>query len=491
MRHVLRSLPIRVAASVAAAACFLAAPAQAGQVRTLHVVDVESHTRAVLELDASAEYTVFTLQNPSRLVVDLKASSLASGYRAPAPNGVVTGVRTGTPTEGDLRVVFDLAADVQPRSFLQSEGGTPQLILELRPTGTGAVAAVAEAAASTVGAAAAVAAPAAAAVAPAATARTIEEMFGSRQRDLVVAIDAGHGGKDPGALGGAGTKEKNVTLEVARELARVVDAEPGMKAMLTRDRDVFIPLQERYRKARAAKADIFVSIHADASPHETPSGSSVYVLSHRGASSEAARWLADRENAADLIGGVKLDGSDGVLASVLLDLSQSATMKASDDAAQHVLQGLRRLGKTHKSKVEYANFVVLRSPDVPSMLVETAFISNRDDERRLNDPAHRARLAQALLGGIREYFTAQPPPGTLFAARAEGNGGAGIERDYLVARGDTLSSIAARYGVTVSSLRAVNGLSGDTVKIGQRLRVPARSGLPVGGTFAGAGAPPG
>ncbi len=237
-------------------------------------------------------------------------------------------------------------------------------------------------------------------------------------RPLVIAIDAGHGGQDPGAIGANGTREKDITLQVARELARQVNATPGLKAYLTRDSDYFIPLAQRYHKARAAKADLFVSIHADAFTNPAANGSSVFVLSQRGASSQAAKWLANQENAADLVGGVKLHDKDDTLASVLLDLSQSATMKASEDMAGYVLEGLKALGKTHKPHVERANFVVLRSPDVPSMLVETAFITNPDEERRLRDPQHQQRLARAILNGVNRYFTRQPPPGTLYAARA-------------------------------------------------------------------------
>ena len=238
-------------------------------------------------------------------------------------------------------------------------------------------------------------------------------------RPLVIAIDAGHGGQDPGARGPNGSREKDITLKIARELARQVNATPGLKAYLTRDDDYFIPLTQRYQKARAAKADLFVSIHADSFTSPSASGSSVFVLTQRGASSQAARWLANQENAADLVGGVKLQDKGDTLASVLLDLSQSATMKASQDMAEQVLVGLKRIGKTHKSHVEAANFVVLRSPDVPSMLVETAFISNPDEERRLNDPQHQAQLARAILDGVTGYFSRQPPPGTLYAMQAE------------------------------------------------------------------------
>jgi len=238
-------------------------------------------------------------------------------------------------------------------------------------------------------------------------------------RALVIAIDAGHGGQDPGARGANGSREKDLTLAVARELARQVNATPGLRAYLTRDVDVFIPLAQRYQKARAAKADLFVSIHADAFTNPAASGSSVFVLSQRGASSQAARWLATQENAADLVGGVRLHDKDDTLASVLLDLSQSATMRASEEMAGHVLTGLKRLGKTHKPHVEQANFVVLRAPDVPSMLVETAFITNPEEERKLNDPQHRTQLARAILDGVNTYFLRQPPPGTLYAAQAQ------------------------------------------------------------------------
>ncbi|WP_181093239.1 N-acetylmuramoyl-L-alanine amidase [Xanthomonas bromi] len=238
-------------------------------------------------------------------------------------------------------------------------------------------------------------------------------------RPLIVAIDPGHGGQDPGAMGPTGKREKDVTLAVGRELARQINATPGMKAFLTRDTDVFIPLPMRAQKARAAKADIFISIHADAAENRSATGSSVYVLSTKGASSQRARWLADKENAADLVGGVRLQQTESTLANVLLDLAQSGHMKASEDAAGHVLGGLKRIGNNHKPQLERANFAVLRTSDMPAMLVETAFISNPDEERRLIDPAYQRRIAAAVLDGIDTFFTRQPPPGTLFAARAQ------------------------------------------------------------------------
>jgi N-acetylmuramoyl-L-alanine amidase len=255
--------------------------------------------------------------------------------------------------------------------------------------------------------------------------KTISDVLGNSARQLIIAIDAGHGGTDPGALGKGGTKEKDITLRIAKELAAVVNNDPGMKAVLIRDNDVFVPLQERYMKARRLQADLFVSIHADAALNIEANGSSVYVLSTKGASSQAARWLADKENAADLVGGVTLDNKDKNLSAVLLDLSQSATMRMSEDAADIVLKSLKDLGKTHKKQIEHANFVVLRSPDVPSMLVETGFITNMQEERNLNNSEYRQKLAFAISQGIRNFFIEQPLPGTYYAKK-QSSPGAGI-----------------------------------------------------------------
>ncbi|HJW46259.1 MAG TPA: N-acetylmuramoyl-L-alanine amidase, partial [Lysobacter sp.] len=254
---------------------------------------------------------------------------------------------------------------------------------------------------------------------PADAIKTMKDLIRGRgMRPLVIAIDAGHGGQDPGATGLNGKREKDVTLAIARELARQINATPGLKAYLTRDSDVFIPLNRRAQLARQARADMFVSIHADAAENRNANGSSVYVLSLKGASSQRARWLADKENASDLIGGVRLEKTSGTLASVLIDLTQSGQMKASEDAAAHVLQGLSRIGRNHKPHIERANFAVLRTSDMPAMLVETAFISNPEEERRLIDPAYQRQLARAVLDGVNTYFLRQPPPGTLYAARA-------------------------------------------------------------------------
>jgi len=232
----------------------------------------------------------------------------------------------------------------------------------------------------------------------------------------MIAIDPGHGGRDPGAIGPGGTYEKTIVLSIARELARQINATPGMRAHLIRNSDTYVELPDRARLAREAKADMFVSIHADAAQNRSVQGASVYTLSTTGASSQHARWLADRENSVDLIAGVKVENS--TLSSVLLDLAHSGHMKASQDAAEHVLTGLSGVGKAHKKHVEYANFSVLRNADMPAMLVETGFISNASEEKRLKDPAYQRRVATAILNGINAFFRNQPPPGTLFAANA-------------------------------------------------------------------------
>jgi len=255
-----------------------------------------------------------------------------------------------------------------------------------------------------------------------------------RGRDLVIAIDAGHGGIDPGAKGPTGVNEKDVTLAMARRLEKLIKKEPGMRPVMIRNGDYFVRLHKRIEKARAAKADLFISIHADAFRDRRVRGSSVYTLSQRGASSEAAKWLAQRENRADLVGGVELADKPDLLASVLLDLSMSATMVASREAADDVLMQLRRLGKTHKSDVQHAGFRVLKAPDIPSMLVETAFISNPTEEKRLKDPKHQRRVASALLKGVRNYFRTYPPPGTWMAQQAP--------RRHAAAGSEALSTIA-------------------------------------------------
>ena len=360
----------------------------AAEIKALRVWAGPEYTRAVFDVSGPLDYRIFDLSDPDRLVLDIKTSTFAAGYDAAEAKGLLKAVRSGKQGKHDIRVVFDLGEGVRPKSFLlpPAEKFGYRLVLDLYPkTRAEPVKTVAK-------------------VLPPGT-----------SRNVIVTVDAGHGGDDPGSIGASGTYEKVITLAVARELKRVIDSEPGMSAILTRDSDFFIPHKQRYQMARDAKADLFISVHADAFTRSDARGSSVWVLSPRGATSEAARWLADSENRADLVGGVSLDTRDDTLAAVLLDLSQGATMEASNAVARQVHASMSRVGPTHKKFVERANFVVLRSPDVPSILVETAFISNPAEERRLKNPAERAKLAEAILDGVRNYFRSTPPPGTWFA----------------------------------------------------------------------------
>ena len=416
-------------------------PAWAGPAR---ITDVRlwsgpEGTRLVLELSAPVEYDVFTLDNPDRVVVDLAHTVLPADQSLPAGQGPVKSLRSGLQDGQGLRFVLDMTETPKPRSFVVGPDGSAghRIVVELPgkpavvtapmnaarspPSGNDVLAMVAD----TSRAAAAPAVPKATEPAPLPASVTTPAVKG---RDLVIAIDAGHGGQDPGATGRGGTREKDVTLAIARKLAAEINAEDGMHAVLIREGDYFITLGGRTRKARQLGADMFVSIHADSVRNREVSGSSVYVLSLRGASDEAAKWLADTENAADLKGGVSLDESSDVLASVLLDVTQKESISDSVEAADSVLTALRGVSNTHGTpRVRHAGFIVLKSPDIPSMLVETAFISNAADERRLRDPAHQSRIAAAVRTGVRNYWYDNPPPGSKLAAivAAQRGGAAG------------------------------------------------------------------
>ncbi|HXQ64180.1 MAG TPA: N-acetylmuramoyl-L-alanine amidase [Steroidobacteraceae bacterium] len=378
--------------------------------KALEVVGTNEGTRLTLDLGGSASAALFTLARPDRVVIDLKPVAFDRRLKLPPAQGLVRKIRLAPREAGVLRIVFEVDRKVRAHWVGgEAASGEPRrLVVELAPLDANLSAAVP--------------APPQPATAPP------ERKLSLAARDLVIAVDAGHGGEDPGATGRDGTREKDVTLAVARVLAARINAEPGMRAVMTRGGDYFVPLRERIRRARVAQADLFVSVHADAVADRSVAGSSVYVLSQRGASSEAAKWLADRENSADLIGGVSLDDKDDVLASVLLDLSQSAAMSASMVAAEKVLDELNEVGEVRKARVQQAGFVVLKSPDIPSLLIESAYITNPGEERRLRDPRHQARLAEAILTGIRNYFRENPPPGTRLAMLAasvdSGAGGA-------------------------------------------------------------------
>ncbi|MGN6705531.1 MAG: N-acetylmuramoyl-L-alanine amidase [Rhodanobacter sp.] len=468
-------------------AAFLPCAAQAAQIKDARVWAGPQYTRVVLDADGPLHYTIG--QKDGQIVVNLRDSQAAGSFSAPAAQGLFLGISHARRGD-DLQLI----AAVDPASTLKSFVLKPtaddnyRLVLDLYPAGApGAKAPVAKASV------ASAPIPTVTYSNPTHSRRVAAEQAAAMlngQRAVVVAIDAGHGGKDQGAHGPAGTLEKNVTLAVARDLAAEINRQPGMKAVLTRDNDTFIPLKRRYEIAREHNADLFVSIHADSFTSDDARGSSVWVLSPRGKTSMAARWLADGQNRADLIGGISLDDKDDGLAKVLLDLQQGWAIQASDEVAGNVLRALARLGPTHRGHVERANFVVLRSPDVPSILVETAFISNPAEERKLRDPAHQKLLANAVMSGVRNYFESTPPPGTWFAAQAArragvrvaaadtpaGNAGksaGGATDTHKVTRGESLSGIARRYGISVGALKTANQIRSNIVQAGAVLTIPS------------------
>lgn len=540
------------AVALLAAAPFCAS--RAADVKSARVWAGPEYTRVVLDVSGPVTYKLN--QDGGELTVDVNASSIASNFSAPGATGLYKGL-TGERQGNNVHLTAKIDPSSSVKSFLlkpQAEYGY-RLVVDLYPgSASGSVARMAskfsvpvpppattpapspdddsDSSAAPATAPVIAAAPPAPAPAPSpapapepvrsagksslkstqsgmASTRAAAAMLNG-ERKVVIAIDAGHGGDDPGAHGPGGTLEKNVTLAVARQLADQINQQPGMRAVLTRSADFFIPLAQRYQIARNNSADLFVSIHADAFINGDAKGSSVWVLSPRGKTSMAARWLADGQNRADLIGGVTLDDKNDGLAAVLLDLQQGYSMQASESVAGNVLRALGNLGPTHRGYVERANFVVLRSPDVPSILVETAFISNPDEERKLRDPAHQARLAAAVMGGVRSYFESTPPPGSWFAAQASRRNGVanvataqgdddtsaratravaqamastptgsaraddGVQDMHRVEKGESLRSIAKQYGVSISALKNANKLDGDnSMRVGMMLAIPA------------------
>jgi N-acetylmuramoyl-L-alanine amidase len=360
----------------------------AAELRGVHLSTSADSAQVTLDLTEGATPRLFTLEHPDRVVVDLSQTHLASEVRAPAASGVVTDVRFGSQPDGTLRVVVQLksalaahsawAPGEEGRRLVLILGGPAQAPVEVAPKAVRAVHAP-----------------------------------GDGDRDVIIAVDAGHGGEDPGAIGHGGTREKDVTLAIARALAERINAEAGMHAVLTRDRDELLDLRDRIGRAKAARADLFISVHADSIRDRSVSGASVYVLSVHGASSEAARWLAERENAADLVAGARRDDQD-VLEPVLIDAAQNEIIGVSAGAAERVVSALEGVGELRKAQVQRAGFVVLKSRDIPSMLIETAYISNPAEERRLRNTREQARLADAIAGGVRSYFMQNPPDGTRF-----------------------------------------------------------------------------
>ncbi len=425
------------ASALAALVCMLlapAAPARSALARRAEIRDASLASSAdsaalTLELNRTTSYRISTLGAPGRVVIDFGGSRFAPGAHLPHAGGIIQKLRAGSRPHDGLRIVLQLDSSAAPRGRVRlpvhahwhhdGARGTACLVVMMGTTPPATVAEASDAAqtSETSPPSAAVKRVNVAPDAPRAVLRPIPAPHAPvlADRDVVIAVDAGHGGKDPGAIGRDGTEEKNVTLAIARALAARIDAEPGMRAVLTRASDVFLLLGDRRVRAREAHADLFVSVHADSIQDRTISGASVYVLSEHGATDEAARVLAERENSADELGGIPLAGKSPALKSVLLDLAQTASISASMTAAQGVLAALDRVGEVRKARVQQAGFVVLKSPVMPSMLVETAYISNPVDERRLRTTREQRKLADAIFSGLLGYFEQYPPSGTRFA----------------------------------------------------------------------------
>jgi len=392
------------------------------------------------------EHTLFELQQPDRIVIDLDDGRFSADLGTlDFSNTPIDKMRYGKRKTADLRIVLDMIAETKPRSFvLKKHAGKPdRLVIDIYDAKTRTVK----------------------------TVKNVRPVAGSR-RDILIAIDAGHGGEDPGSIGPGRLYEKNIVLKVSKELKALIDREQGFSAVLIRSGDYYVDNTRRREKARELRADLFVSVHADGFKNPRARGASVFALSRRGATSQMARILASKANESDLIGGagsVSLSDKDDVLAGVLVDLSMTATLASSLDVGGRVLKNMGGFTKLHKDHVEQAAFIVLKSPDVPSILVETGFITNPREAKKLKTAQHQKKLAKAIMSGVKSYFYDNPPEGTFVSWKK--NGGGRIE--YTITRGDTLSSIAKRYKISVSELKNLNRLTSSNIRVGQVLTIPA------------------
>jgi N-acetylmuramoyl-L-alanine amidase len=402
------------------------------QVKDIRLSKNKDYVRFVFDLDNIADHSVFALQGPDRVVLDVKNAKMPHGMvdRVQA-NSLIRSIRSGVRNDKDLRIVFDLSGEVSPRSFLLAPSGKSghRLVIDLHDKKDAS--------------------------------KTVKK---ASKRDVIIAIDAGHGGKDPGATGRSGTHEKNVTLQIAKRLEKDINAQRGMKAVLVRKNDRYMRLRDRIQKARDNHADMMISLHADSFPDPRARGSSIYALSVDGATSETARMLADKENAADLLfGDVNLDVEDQMVKEVLFDLSLTGTIESSLDIGSEIIGQLKAVNRVHKKKVQQAGFAVLKAPNIPSVLLETAFISNPKEEKKLRSASHQKKVSKAITRGVNKYFSRKAPPGTWLASS---------ECEYAVCEGDDVAIIAEKHNVNESDLRARNGLYADNLLAGQVIKIP-------------------
>ena len=412
----------------------------AATLKNIRMAVQDSQVRLVLDLDTNINTRVFSLDKPNRLVIDLENTKLSNSYRHnQSGNKFINKIRLGGEDENNLRVVIDLTKKGQFKYFIipGSRIQNTRMVVDINFDQS-------------------------------LTHAPISAVNSAPYRDIKIVIDPGHGGKDPGAIGPNGTWESLVVLGVSRQLANQINKTSDMRGFLTRSDDSFVPLRDRMEIAREQKADLFVSIHADALDNNSRvKGASIYILSDKGANDEASKRLAKREN--ENLGDISLSNKNDSLASVLMDLSQGVSIETSREVGKFILNELARVGSVRKKKVQQGNFLVLKSPDVPSILIETTYISNPSEEKKLKDKNFQSKLAKAILQGIRNYYLVNPLEGTKFANNLKN--GANII-NYIVQRGDTLSEIAETYDVKITSLRSYNKIKGSTIKVGQTLRIP-------------------
>jgi N-acetylmuramoyl-L-alanine amidase len=444
LKNFLQHIVILLKSSAIAVLWLMPIQLWAADIESVRLWRAPDKTRLVLDLGSTVEHNIFPLQNPNRLVVDLSDSRIKTTFEGlELRNTPIAGIRAAVRNKTDVRVVLDLSGTVSPKSFTlpANEQYSNRLVIDLFDNKR-------------------------------VISRTLDEVVKKKDRRIIVAIDAGHGGEDPGALGPRRVREKVVVLQLAKKIKKLFDGNPNFQGELVRSGDYYLAHRKRTQIARDKQADFFISIHADAFTDPSAHGASVYALSTTGATSEQARYLADKENRADLIGGassLSLDGRDEVLAGVLLDLSMNATLRRSLDAGSYVLKNMGTVARLHKKKVEQAGFLVLKSPDIPSLLLETGFISNPNEAQKLSTSGYQNKMAQAIFEGIEQYFLDNPPPGTLLAKN-----GNRVDRIYVVAPGDTLSEIAVRFNVSMKKIKRYNKMSSNKIRVGKKIKIPPR-----------------
>ena len=438
----LKTLTVGLPCWMVALMLLMATPVIGSDIESVRLWHSPDYTRLVIDLSEAAEHQLITLKNPDRLVIDLVDVDLKTTLeKLDLSKTPIAAIRHAARNETDLRIVLDLNNSVSPKSFTlkANEKYGNRLVVDLYGKAKS-------------------------------VSKTVDKILERKNRKIIIAIDAGHGGEDPGALGPKKVLEKTVALQISKKIEKLFDQNTYFEGVLIRTGDYYVGHRKRMAIAHKKGADFFISVHADAFTDLSVNGASVYALSTKGATSEAARYLASKENRADLIGGastLSLDDKDDVLAGVLLDLSMNETLRRSLEAGKYVLNSMGRVIKLHKKRVEQASFLVLKSPDIPSLLVETGYISNPREAGKLISESHQRKIAQAIFDGLVDYYTLMPPVGTLLASSD-----AQQKRTYVIAPGDTLSEIAQRYNTSVSKILRYNNLASSSIRVGQKISIP-------------------